>query len=252
MIIKKITLQNGAKESVKASRFLGIAVLACLLVIMGNIACQKSEEEAGSEVKEGIIPFEGTAKVIHGKYVFLPELQGFDIVVQGSLNSGDLNTLIDKEIRGEGEFSPDVPSILVAVTIEVKDEMGGWSNVFTKSEDFTLDDYMDLQTRDGYMVLQELAYNENEGWEGLESVKIRGQLVEIEGVYKIVVVDDEDQEIGKILVDNISNFAQYYVKKLGVFEHFWFYVTVKDTVDWSDRRNSRDLFHADVFFAGLF
>ncbi len=252
MIIKKTTLQDGAKESVKVSRFLGIAVLACLLAIMGNIACQKSEEEAGLEVKEGIIQFEGTAKIIHGKYVYIPEVQGFDIVVQGSLNSGDLSTLIDKEIKGIGEFSPDVPSILVADTIEVKDETGGWSIVFTKTEDFVLDDYMDLQTRDGYKVIQELAYNKNENWEGLENVKIRGQLVEIDGVNKIVVVGEEDKEIGKILVDSISDFAQYYLKKLGLFDHFWFYVTVKDTVDWSDRRNSRDLFHADVLFAGLF
>ena len=29
MIIKKIALEDGAKESVKASRFFGIAVLAC-------------------------------------------------------------------------------------------------------------------------------------------------------------------------------------------------------------------------------
>jgi len=77
-------------------------------------------------------------------------------------------------------------------------------------------------------------------------------LEELDGVYKIVVVDEEDQEVGKILVDSISDFAQYYVKKLGLFDYFWFYVTVKDTVEWSDRRNSRDLFHADIQFAGLF
>lgn len=258
MIIKKITLEDGAKKSVKTSRFLGIAVLACLIAIMGNIACQSTEEgvvsgeESVLRINEGSLPFEGTVKISYGKYIYLPEAQGFDMVIQGSLSSGDLSTLIDKEIRGVGEFSPDVPSILVANTIEVKDETGGWSIVFTKTEDFVLDDYMDLETRDGYKVIQELAYNKNEGWEGLENVKIRGQLVEIDGINKIVVLDEEDQEIGKILVDSISDFAQYYVKKLGLFEHFWFYVTVKDTVEWSDRRNSRDLFHADVLFAGLF
>jgi len=252
MIIKKTNLEDGAKELVKTSRFIGIAVLACLLTVMGNVACQKTEEEVSLAVQEGIIPFEGTVKVTHGKYFYLPEAQGFDIVVQGSLDSGDLSTLVDKEVRGEGEFSPDVPSILVATTIEMKDDIGGWNIVFTKTEDFVLDDYIDLQGREGFQVIQELAYNKNEDWEGLENIKIRGQLVEIEGVFKIVVLDEEDQEIGKILVDNISVFTQYYLKKLGLFDSFWFYVTVKDTVDWSVRRNSRELFHADVKFAGLF
>ena len=252
MMIKKITLANGAKESVKASRFLGIIFLVCLLALLGNMACQKTEEEAGLAIKEGTIKFEGTVKVIHGRYLYVPEKQGFDIVVQGPLNSGDLSTLIDKEVKGEGEFSPDVPSILVATSIEVKDETGGWSIVFTKAEDFVLDDYMDLQAREGYQVIQELAYNKNEGWEGLENVKVRGQLVEIEDVYKIVLLDEEDLEIGKLLVDSISDFAQYYLKKLGIFDRFWFYVTVKDTVEWNIRRNSRELFHADILFAGLF
>jgi len=252
MIIKKITLEDGAKELVKTSRFIGIVLLACLLTVMGNIACQKTEEEAGLAVKEGILPFEGTVKVSHGKYFYVPEALGFDIVVQGSLTSGDLSMLIDKEVRGEGEFSPDVPSILVANTIEMKDETGGWSIVFTKTEDFVLDDYMDLQARDGYQVIQELAYNKNEGWEGLENVRIQGLLEEVDGVYKIVVFDDKDQQVGNILVDSISDFAQYYVKKLGIFDRFWFYITVKDTVEWNDRRRSRDLFHADVLFAGLF
>lgn len=252
MIIKKITLEDGAKELVKTSRFIGIAVLVCLLAVMGNIACQKTEEEVALAVNEGILPFEGTVRVSHGKYFYVPETQGFDIVVQGTLNSGDLSSLIDKEIRGEGEFSPDVPSILVANTIEMKDETGGWSIVFTKTEDFVLDDYIDLQTRDGYQVIQELAYNKNEGWEGLENVKIQGLLEETDGIYKIVVFDDKDQQVGNILVDSISDFAQYYLKKLGLFDRFWFYVTVKDTVEWNDRRRSRDLFHADIIFAGLF
>lgn len=259
MIIKKITLKDEARKSARTSRFLGIVVLACLIAVLGNSACKKAEEglvsgeEAeGLVLEEGIIEFEGTAAVTFGKFLYVPAAQGFDIVVQGPLNSGDLSTLIDQEIRGRGEFTPDFPSILAANTIEVKDSMGGWSPVFTKTEDLVLDDYLNLQEREGYPVIPELAYDDNEGWEGLEKVKIRGQLVDLDGVSKIVVVDEEDQEIGKILVDSISDFSQYYVNKLGMFDTFWFYVTVKDTVEWSDRRNSRDLFHADILFAGLF
>ncbi|MFC2167217.1 hypothetical protein ACFLQZ_04565 [Acidobacteriota bacterium] len=258
MIIKKINLKNGAGKSVKTSRFLGIALLACMIAILGNSACKKAEEgvESGEEtivaLKEGIIPFEGTAAVTYGKFLYVPEAQGFDIVVQGSLNSGDLSTLIDKEIRGEGEFTPDFPSILVATTLEVKDESGGWSPVFTKTEDVVLDDYLDLQAREAYPTLLDIAYNKNEGWEGFENVKVQGILEELDGVYKLAVFNSNDQEEGKILVDSISDFAQYYINKLGLFERFWFYVTVKDTVAWNLRRTSRDLFHADILFAGLF
>lgn len=252
MINKKIILKDGARKSVKTSQFLGIAVLACLIAVLGNSACKKTEEESALLVKEGLLEFEGTAAVTHGKFLYVPEAQGFDIVVQGPLNSGDLSTLIDKEVRGEGEFTPELPSILVATTIEVKDESGVWMNVFTKTEDVVLDDYMDLQAREGYPILQGLAYNKNEDWEGLGNVKIQGLLEEEEGAYKIVVFDDKDKQVGKILVDNISDFAQYYIKKLGLFDRFWFYITIKDTVEWSLRRTSRDLFHADILFAGLF
>ncbi len=237
---------------------MGIVVLACLLAVMGNFACKKTEEgvvtgeESGLSLKEGIIEFEGTPKVSVGKFLYVPEAQGFDIVVQGPLETGDLSTLIGKEVRGEGEFSPEYPSILTATTIEMKDDMGGWTNVFTKTEDVILDDYLDLQARDGYQVVKGLAYNDNEGWEGLENIKINGRLEETDGVFKIVVLNDAGNEIGNILVDSISDFAQYYVQKLDVFERFWFYVTVGETVEWSIRRNSRDLFHADVVFAGLF
>ncbi len=258
MINKKITLKDGEKRSVTFSRFLGIVVLACLLAVMGNIACKKTEEglvtgeESGLSLKEGIIEFEGTPKVSVGKFLYVPEAQGFDIVVQGPLDSGELSALIDKEVRGEGEFSPEYPSILVANTIEMKDDSGGWSPVFTKTEDVILDEYLDLQARDGFQVIRELAYNDNEGWEGLENIKIQGTLEETDGAYKIVVLNENGQEVGNILVDNMANFAQYYVQKLGLFERFWFYVTVKETVEWSVRRTSRDLFHADILFAGLF
>jgi hypothetical protein len=259
MIIKKIKkLENGAKRSGKTSCFLGVAVLACFIAVLGNIACQKAEEglvsseASGLITGEGLLPFEGTAKVSYGRFLYVPEAQGFDIVVQGPLNSGDLSTLIDKEVRGQGEFSPDFPSILVATTIEVKNETGTWSSVFTKTEEVVLDDYLDLQTRESYIELPELVYNKNEGWEGIEKAKFYGQLEEADGASKIALFNDKDQRIGSILVDSISDFAQYYIKKLNLFDRFWFYVAIKDTVDWTIRRKTSELFHADILFAGLF
>jgi hypothetical protein len=54
------------------------------------------------------------------------------------------------------------------------------------------------------------------------------------------------------LVDNFTDFGNYYLKKLRLFDKFWFYMNVKETIDWSERRRTREMFHADVVFAGLF
>ena len=258
MGIKRLARMDGTAQSVKMRRFFGIAFLACLLVIAGNVACQKgeeaveAEEESGVSVGERGIEFEGTVKVVQGKYMYVPEAQGFDIVIQGVLTSGAVDSLLDKEIRGAGDFSPESPSLLVANTIEMKDESGSWVNVFTRSEEAVLGDYMGLNERDGFAVLDELSYDEKDYWEEFEKGKVHGQLEETEGAYSIVVYDDREREAGRIIIDEMSDLAHYYVKKLGLFDRFWFYLTVKETVDWSQRRNTREMFHADVLFAGLF
>jgi hypothetical protein len=53
-------------------------------------------------------------------------------------------------------------------------------------------------------------------------------------------------------VDSFSDYAQFYLQKLSLFEQFWFYLEVKDTVEWRARRRTREMFHADVLHAGLF
>jgi hypothetical protein len=68
----------------------------------------------------------------------------------------------------------------------------------------------------------------------------------------IVLADDKGKEIGRIIVDKVSEFSQYYLKKLRLFDKFWFYLNVKDSVDKKVRAKTKELFHADVLFAGLF
>ena len=103
----------------------------------------------------------------------------------------------------------------------------------------------------------ERRYNKNKLWEGKETVKVYGQLEEItkegqEPVYKIIVLDEKGKQIGRILIDNMTDFARYYLKKLHLYNKFWFYLKVKETVPWRVRRRTRELFHADLVFAGLF
>jgi len=244
------------KKTDKASRFIGVIVLVFLLAAFGSVSCKKGVEgETGEEaagIQEGIMPFEGTVKAVVGKYVFLPEVSGFDIVIQGNLESGTLESLIDKEVRGEGEISPDTPSILVANTLEVIEDSGDWANIFTRTEEPVLEDFLDLNAREEFVALADLSYDKKDIWEQNEKAKVYGSLEKNDAGDKIVVFDEEGKEIGKVLVDNYTDFCQFYLEKLGHFDKFWFYLNVKETVDWSQRRRTREMFHADVVFAGLF
>jgi len=222
---------------------------------MGTVSCGTTEESVGEEslaVKEGVIEFEGTVKVAVGRYVFIPEARGFDIILQGDIEGG-IEGLVGKEVKGEGEYSPEIPSILIANSLDVKDASGEGMNVFTRSEDVMVPEWMTQQGRDEvFAVLVDLEYNKNEGWEGKEKAKVFGRLEQNEDMLNIVVLDNKDREIGRIIVDNMDDHAVFYIKKLDLFDKFWFYMDVKETVEWNTRRRSRELFHADVLFAGLY
>lgn len=248
-----MAIQTNTRENM--SRIIGLMLIAVLLVAFGSVACQKAEhgeegEEAG--MQEGIMPFEGTVKAVVGKYVFLPETSGFDVVIQGNLDTGDITGLIGKEIRGEGEISADVPSILIVNTLEVKSDAGEWANAFTRTEDMVLEDFLDLNDRQEYVVLADLSYDKKDIWEQNLKAKVNGRLEKSDSGDKIVVFDDEGKEIGTVLVDSYTDFGQFYLGKLGHFEDFWFYLNVNETVEWNQRRRTREMFHADVVFAGLF
>jgi hypothetical protein len=249
-----MAIQTNKTERV--TRFVVALALVFLLGVFGSVACKQAEEgETGEEaagIQEGIMPFEGTVNTVVGKYVFLPEASGFDIVVQGDLMSGTLEDLVDKQVRGEGAISPDTPSILVANTIEVMGDSGEWTSIFTRTEEPILEDFLDLSAREEFVALADLAYDEKDVWEQNVKAKVYGQLEKNETGDKIAVFDDEGSEIGKVLVDSYTDFSQFYLGKLGHFDKFWFYLNVKETVDWSERRRTREMFHADVVFAGLF
>ncbi len=237
-------------------RIFGLAFLAFMIVIAGTFACSKAEEEVpeeGAKIEEGKVLFEGTIDVVYGKYIYVPEVQGFDIIIQGALESGDISSLEGKEVKGESHIDSERTSVLIADTIEVKEESGTYRNVFTRTEEVVLEDYIDLQGRNEFTALKDISYDKKDVWEEKEKAKVFGKLEEVDGNFKIVVIDEEDgKQVGKIIVDNFTDIAQYYVKKLDLFDSYWFYVNIKDTVAWAARRRTRELFHADVVFTGLF
>jgi hypothetical protein len=233
---------------------LGLSI-AFALIISGSIACQQAEENLPEEpaaLEEGKLVFEGTPKLAIGRFLFLPEAQGFDIVVQGAVDGGDLTSLVGQEVRVEGEITPEQPAVLIANTIEVKEANGEYRSVFTRTDEPALDEYLDLQARAAFEALDKLKYDENTGWEGKERAKVYGSLEQMESGYRILVLDEKGEQVGFVLVDSISDYANFYLQKLPLFDKFWFYLDVKETIEWSARRRSSELFHADVLFAGLF
>lgn len=266
MALRIVKWTEGICNLKRIIRIFVLSLLASLMVVGGSPACKKDTGEelapggGGQTAKEGIIEFEGTAKVGIGKYLFIPEIRGFDIVVQGQIESGDVSVLVDKEVRGKGAFSADRPSVLIANSIDIKESDKGWRNVFKRTEEVVLEDYLDLKARDEFQSLKDLSYDKKESWEKAESAKVFGKLEketvtegeEQKDIYRIIVLNDKNKEVGKIIVDSFTDYAQYYMKKLRLFDNFWFYITVKNTVEWRVRRRTRELFHADVLFSGLF
>jgi len=248
----------------KIYRIIGLSLLMIVLVTAGSISCKKEagEGEAPQEdvtvIKKGMNEFTGVVKVGIGKYFFIPGAQGIDMVISGQAESGDASSLTDKEVRVRGEFSPERPSVLMIDTIEVKEDEKEWRNIYTKTEDVVLDDYVDLTVREEFRTLKNLDYKKKEGWEGKGKVKVYGRLEkttigeEEKEVYNIIVLDEKEKQVGKINVDNMTEYALYYLKKLRLFDQFWFYINTKETVDWKVRRRTRELFHADVVFIGLY
>jgi hypothetical protein len=234
--------------------------LALLVAMAGLALAQEAQESAAQKepqaAAEGMQEFEGTVKVGLGKYFYLPSAKGFDIVVQGKIQGQDASYLVGKEVRVKGSLLKGEASVLVADSIEIK-EGGQFSPIFARAEEVTLEDHLDLKERAEFQALSITAFNKSEEWEGKGKVKVFGKVDKTatpEGAekYAVIVFNDEQKEVGKILIDSATDFALYYIKKLRLFDEFWFYVNVKETVDLKTRRRTRELFHADLLLAGLY
>ncbi len=237
------------------SRFSKITVIAAFAVLItaGWVAAQETEQAAAAPGKP---QFEGVVKAGLGKYLYLPSAKGYDILVQGKVDGQDAAFLAGKEIVITGQPLQDEPSVLVADTIELK-EGGAGRNVFTRTEEVQLDDYIGAAGRQAFAELKITGADKTADWEGKGKGKVYGRLVTSKSPdgkesMTISIADEKGKEVGKIIVDNTTDFAKYYISKLRLFDRFWFYLNVKDTVDAKVRRRSRELFHADLALAGLY
>ncbi len=222
--------------------------LAVLVALGGSVACQKKAAEVQAvELQKAVSEFDGTVRAALGRYMYLSTAQGFDIVLPGL----DAATLVGKDVKVKGNLLVEHPPVFLADSVELKDASGIGSNVYTRSQEFQAEDFVEFKSREAVPVLTITGVAKPEEWEGKAQGKVYGKLQKGDVTY-IVLSDDKGKEIAKIIVDSVTTYANYYLNKLKLFDKFWFYLNVKESVDKKIRPRTKELFHADVIGAGLF
>jgi len=174
--------------------------------------------------------------------MYLSTAQGFDIVLPGF----DAATLIGKTIKVKGNLLPEHPPIFLADSVE-----SGGQTIYTRSQEFLAEDFIEMKVRETVPPLTITGVGKPEEWEGKGEGKVYGKLQKGDVNY-IVLSDDKGKDTAKIIVDSIATYPNYYIQKLRLFDKFWFYLKVKDSVDRRDRTRTKEIFHADVVGVGLY
>lgn len=229
---------------------LSLALILGLLILGSMVYAQQAQ----TTTKD----YEGTVKAALGKYIYIPETKGLDIIVAGNVEGGTEN-LVGKEVRVKTSVLPDKSNLILAESLEIK-EGGSYRLVYTRSGEPDFSDYFDQHVRDQYEALKITSLNKPEEWAGKTRVKVFGKLVRSkvkEGatekeVTHIVIMDKKGKEIAKIVVDNINEYARFYMKKLRLFDSFWFYLNVKEQMDRKTVVRTKEILKGDVIYCGLF
>ncbi len=219
-----------------------ILSLALLVAFAGTTACAKKAEKTAAEEVKTVNEFQGTVRAALGRYMYLSSAQGFDIVLPGF----DATTLAGKTITVKGNLLVDHPPVFLADSVT-----SGGQTTYTRSQEFQAEDFVEMKAREAVPALAITGIAKPEEWEGKTEGKVYGKL-EKGDVNRIVLSDDKGKPMAYILVDSISIYSNYYIQKLRLFDKFWFYLKVKDSVDKKDRPRTKELFHAVVFGAGLY
>ena len=259
----------------KTAGILTLGLLAAALILTTAAACSSKAKEgeaakAGESaepvsqemaIKEGLNDIVGQVKSALGKYFYVAQMPGFDIAVSGNF---DAATLLDKDVKLKVEFNRETPSLLIAQSIEAgeattlkdaaKTGVGPFKNVYTAADKTAPADYFSQKNRAEFAALKIGNIMKSADWEGKGKVKIRAKYIAgAEGKPAILsVLGDKDAETAKIIVDSMSEYASYYLKKLRLFDKFEFYLNIKESVPVNQRAKAKEIFHADVVFAGLY
>jgi hypothetical protein len=216
--------------------------LAVAIGVAGTVACQKKAETPAAQAVKAVTEFQGTVRAALGRYMYLSSAQGFDIVLPGL----DAATLMGKTITVKGNLLPDHPPVFLADSVE-----SGGQTVYTRSQDFQAEDFVEMKAREAVPALAISGIAKSEEWEGKPEGKVYGKLDKGD-VNRIVLADDAGKTVATIIVDSIDTYSNYYIQKLRLFDKFWFYLKVKDSVDKKLRPKAKEIFHADIFAVGLY
>ena len=251
----------------KTAGAVGICVVAIMMISAGGIACKKAPQpgekteavaavppETVTTIKEGVNELAGTVKSALGKYFYISQHPGFDFVAEGPVDNADTAALLNKEVKVKAVFNRETPSLLIAQSIDIKESDIQFKNVFTKAETAVPADYFSQKVRPEYAALKISNITKSEDWEGKGKGKVEGKpIAGADGkITGISIFGKDGKEIGKVIVDGISEFATYYIKKLRLFDSFWFYLNIKDSVAKNLRPKNKELVHADIVFTGLY
>jgi hypothetical protein len=220
-----------------------ILSLAVLTAFFGTVACQKKAGTPAAEAVKIVTEFEGTVRAALGRYMYLSTAQGFDIVLPGF----DAATLLGKTVKVKGNLLVEHPPVFLADSVET----GPGQTVYTRTQDFQAEDFVEMKAREAVPALTITGIAKPEEWEGKGEGKVYGALQKGD-VNAIVLTDDKGKEQARIIVDSVSIYSNYYIQKLRLFDKFWFYLKIKDSVDKTIRLKTKQIFHADVFGAGLY
>ncbi|HOP60926.1 MAG TPA: hypothetical protein PKZ60_05885 [Candidatus Saccharicenans sp.] len=234
-------------------------VALCIILNIGLITLGSFtafSQQASTSAQEKI--FEGTVKTAVGKYIYLPEAKGLDIIIAGNIEGG-VENLVGKQVKVSVSLLPDKANLAIANSIELKDG-NNYRNIYTRSGEPDYSDYFPPSFRDQYVALNITNINKPDEWQGKTNVKVYGLLQTSEAkqgtatvpVTHIVIQDKKGKEIARIIVNNITDYARFYISKLRLFDHFWFYLNVKDQVDRKVTARTKEIFSADVVFCGLY
>ena len=238
-------------------------VLACLLFFSGTVSCKKAEEAVPAKtaaeketntIKEGVNDIAGTVKSALGKYFYVSQLPGFDIAIDGPVEGGDAAVLLGKDVKVKAAYTREKFSLLVAQGIEVKEGETQFKSVYAKADAAAPADFFQQKDRPDYAEIKIASIAKSADWEGKGKGKVFGKIIAAADgkPTAISVVDGKGKEMAKILIDSMSDYASYCLKKLRLFDTIWFYFNIKDSVDPKLRAKAKEVFHAEVVFAGLY
>ena len=224
------------------------------LITLGSFTAFSQQASTSAQEKA----FEGTVKTAVGKYIYLPEAKGLDIIIAGNVEGG-VENLIGKQVRISVSLLPDKANLAIANSIDLKDG-SNYRNIYTRSGEPDYSDYFPPSSRDQYVALNITNINKPDEWQGKTNVKVYGLLQTSEAkqgtatvpVTHIVIQDKKGKEIARIIVNNITDYARFYLSKLRLFDRFWFYMNIKDQVDKKVTVKTKEIFSADVVFCGLY